>query len=901
MNEKQQQLTFDKGITNVPSDALCSDNALAESVGMVYDDGEHRVIQKPREKMTASDKLLFVHKIPGGETVNYIYLKTIAGTPTTYEVWSTSKICDGAADVKVEAIGKTLILNIGGVSHYAVWKNNTYLYLRNMLPEVEMKFWMSDAKAWKKDAGQTGYDYPPSSSFEYGTKTVDIYSHDDGTIDSHDHISSEHNIYWTSEIKKQEQFNDAIVGIVSAHLNDIKKIKRFCFPFWVRYAVRLYDGSHTCISNPILMMPTVHYNRRVYFSASDMDYLPINHNSEIWPATYDPYSAKLNYQIVSYPDSLWNDIVKGVDVFVSEEVKSFDINANWRLINPFDTERASTILKESINANDGSASTVAIDATDESIPDNKAGFTTYIMPQQWSDDEFKKRLIEASRFYKLIEIDSDKFDYDAHDSGLETPRTDTNDVVIDSMTLPNLTTQTQLEYDDYFSHTNMAANVMKVYNSRLHLADISRSFFNGFGHFSNAIKSSSSVAYDICVYINTDDGERIVKKSVSATKEDLTRWFYYPDPRAYKAEIYFGGSYYSFKLKEHPGLNGAYIFNGLPYSGNVDTLYIGSASTIGTVDPERIVNRVFVSEVNNPWLFTSKGDVTVGNAKIVGMATQTMALGQEEHGIHPLTVFTESGVYALKLNSEGIYLVSDLFSREVCANAKSITETDGAVFFASDKGLMVVVGSQVKCVSEQLSGKTNTFKDGNNVSLITDLGNFCDFLKTCIIAYDYRDSLLWLFNKTSTICYIYSIKSGTFSKYNFGTGNVINNVVNAYPDYLLQDSAKVYSLIERDDINVEAATAASYTGRILTRPMKLENALALKSIMQIRHIKDMQGSITLRLFASNNLDNWVELPSLRGTPWKYYRFCYDFANLKATDRFAGTMLITQERRTNKLR
>ena len=47
MTEKQQQLLFDKGITNVPSDVLCSDNTLAESVGMVYDNGEHRVIQKP--------------------------------------------------------------------------------------------------------------------------------------------------------------------------------------------------------------------------------------------------------------------------------------------------------------------------------------------------------------------------------------------------------------------------------------------------------------------------------------------------------------------------------------------------------------------------------------------------------------------------------------------------------------------------------------------------------------------------------------------------------------------------------------------------------------------------------------------------------------------------------------
>jgi hypothetical protein len=66
-----------------------------------------------------------------------------------------------------------------------------------------------------------------------------------------------------------------------------------------------------------------------------------------------------------------------------------------------------------------------------------------------------------------------------------------------------------------------------------------------------------------------------------------------------------------------------------------------------------------------------------------------------------------------------------------------------------------------------------------------------------------------------------------------------------------------------------------------------------------------RGTLALHIYASNNLDNtpdsWVELHSLRGTPWKYYKFKFNFANMKATDRFAGTMLITQERRTNKLR
>ena len=152
MNE-EQQLTYQLGITNVPSDATCDDNGLAECIGMVYDDGEHRVIQKPAEKivnnaaLTINGTLLFVHKIPGGNTINYIYLKTIAGTPVTYEVRYTdstndAKICDGTANVKVEAVGKTLIINVNGTANYAIWKNGAYLYLGDMLPEMEMKFSM---------------------------------------------------------------------------------------------------------------------------------------------------------------------------------------------------------------------------------------------------------------------------------------------------------------------------------------------------------------------------------------------------------------------------------------------------------------------------------------------------------------------------------------------------------------------------------------------------------------------------------------------------------------------------------------------------------------------------------------------------------------------------------------
>jgi hypothetical protein len=241
---------------------------------------------------------------------------------------------------------------------------------------------------------------------------------------------------------------------------------------------------------------------------------------------------------------------------------------------------------------------------------------------------------------------------------------------------------------------------------------------------------------------------------------------------------------------------------------------------------------------------------------------------------------------------------------------------------------MAVIGSGngivIECISEQLRGRTALEMD------------FIKFIQEAQIAYDYRDSLLWIGRPDSDILWLYSIKSGTFHRYSMGederaarraaASNTIFNFINNYPDYLMQINEEVFSFMERPNINDDEL---SYAATITTRPMKLENAQALKSIMQIRHVLQFspydvtethedpethqnvtttttnRGTLALHIYASNNLDNtpdsWVELHSLRGTPWKYYKFKFNFANMKATDRFAGTMLITQERRTNKLR
>lgn len=970
MTEKKQQFTFDKGITNVPSDALCSDNTLEESIGMVYDNGEHRVIQKPVEDWVNStpvlnlptiySKLLYVHRY--GDNVRYIFVyppSAVSGYSLSFktnrESTSGTRFYENLPtnDITVESIGKTLILNVAGTGiMYFLWDDTIgkYRYLGNKIPEYSVRFMVSQSV----DNDITYNDkYVVLEGLLDGI-TVKLVTVSEGGLDVTYQING--NAFKNG---MYESAKSALIGLVSMRLQQVHENGRFAFPFWARSAMRLYDGSYIHISDPFLLLPTVRYNRHIFTcnAVGDPKYgdqegkaREVSQGADTFhggdPETnYKPYYSKLYYAIYKPNDYAdWEDIISGIDIFVSEEVKTFDMEGQWTCENVCNPIPGQDLHNSQINPYYGGttkfsdycsplygSSKLPLFRPD---PTYAHTWTRSFKPDNLSDEDIMNKLLDASVFYKILEVDNSEI--------IDGYVVDTSTKMMKN-TLVNLVTQDQLEYDDYFSYSKMQATVMKTYNSRLHLADIKRSVFGGFRNFSYTAYDNSFRNYVYYIYVNTPSGLKVVKgpepTDWSGSRQDInTVWFYYPDPRAYQVKIYrydiANDAYFhiaTLPLKEHHRLHGAYYFGHLP--DGADTYHEESASepTYDTSPKEILENTLMVSEVDNPFVFTAKGEITTNLGKIIGIATQTMSLGEQEHGIHPLTVFSERGISLLRVTDVGTYSRADEISREVCNNKNSITETDGPVFFSSDKGLMVVSGAQVKCVSEQLSGKTrrsNSFGFLPNRSVC----HFNEYLKRCKIAYDYRDSMLWIFDPYYLEdCFVYSIKSGTFGKHEYGTFTItiegetetfpdtIYNIVNDYPDFLLQgSSSKISSLIHRPDINSDNKV---YSAKMLSRPMKLEDALALKAIMQVRHIKDFYsdtytvqesdghgGTITVvknclefHIYASNNLKNWVELTSLRGTPWKYYRFGYDFSHLKATDLFSGTIAVTQERRTDKLR
>lgn len=907
MNEKQQQLTFEKGITNVPSDAVCSDNALAEEVGMIYYDGEHHVIQNPVQKGSSAfgGTLLFTHNLPDA-TKNYI-CETGSSSPYTLvyyhqdangNIGSQQAFPSATGDIhvggivivgglgnasehssplkkqQITAIGKTLIVAMDDGLRYYIWKGTAYKYMGDRIPVHKVEpFLVRDRNA--------------SRETKVVTSTVRYEEELSGNLDN-------------LKIHEQEAWNSIVVGLYNKNKKHVCQKKRFCLPFFVRTALELFDGSYIHVTNPVLLFPSVKSNSG----------FRIKDSKDVICGTI---CSSLYYR-GDFDFTEWSDIVKGVTVFISAPIEIYDT-----LIDQSDPEeyQVGEIVTDWLNADSAQSPSKYRALFYEGDPTS----TTVLSVQRKllayrEESDIVSEIKSTSLFYKLCDI------------GLRCDnKTEPMDGQFDTHTLENIVNQQQLKYDDYFSFCQLYPEFLYAYNGRLNMANVRRGFFEGFTYFMpRDVDTPRQLTYTVT--IGTDNGDVTVTTS-DTNRQEMGNWFFYPDPRAKSVTISDSSLSTELTLTEHPGLHGAYFFDGLPSNpendngglipsvGQRDEESVNSGgrnlsqtpittprTSGGTPATEPLNSYLLQSEVNNPWVFRDEGYHMVGDGNILAMSTQTVALSQGQFGQYPLVVFTDEGIWGLSVASTGIYAAAHPFSREVLSNPDSVVQTDGAIFFVSKKGLMRIIGSQVACVSSQLSGKMDAaLLDGGTHLVPDNVGDsYPYFFEHCKVAYDYRDSLLWMFASIGHEDYalVYSIKNGTFAHHYFVHDDYEHICVD-YPDTLLQDSHNnVYSLMKRGDINDDSTP---YATSFITRPMKLENALALKSIMQMRHIHDLSDDATLqvKVFASNNLRNWAVLNSLGGSPWKYYRLKYQFTNLKATDTFAGTMLVTQERRNLKLR
>ena len=846
---KQNAVSFSAGMSNVPSNVLCGDDACSEVVGLTSENGEMKPLQKAvkvKDAPAAGDRLMYVHQLQVGKVEIYMTPSVIPSHGHYYiavkyrlsgsdAVNTINIITEQDIDldsISFTSVGNTLILKSNLGIEYFLWTGTGYKNLGSKIPELDVKFWLSG-----------GFDIQNEDLIPDGT----LYQQSGETR-------------YRVALDKDEAWNNVVIGAFTKQLNDIRKQKGFYFPFFALAALELYDGSYYMATTPVVLYPNFHTRYWGAINSSPMRLITRMKGQHLYFKQQQDYTD-------------WSDIVRNVTIFVSDGISLCDTTSD-AIINYFG---------ESFPADDAVMSTGFLGEngtkTEFNLNENSSGrlYSLYQILTRNEDVHVIGEIAETTAFYRLCDIGLDAFE-----TGTST------ESYIKPHIIENLTTQTRLDVDggEYFDHTMKFGESVYAYNGRLHLANIRRGFFGGFKQF---ISKDNADTHTVRVAIETPQGVKVV--TTDNVMGSVGHYFYYPDPRAKYVEI--DGTIVK-KLEEHKGLNGTYCIVSPLETLTSDSGVEFPAETFSGAY-ELLPNKVVVSEVDNPFVFRAKGYNTVGRGEVMAIASNTTALSEGQFGQFPLYAFATDGIWALGTNETGTYSTVAPLSREVCNNADSVTQTDSAVFFTSEKGLMVVSGGKVQCVSEQMNGKTESW--GNT----TDVVDFKDFLAGCSIAYDYRDSLLWVFNANGNYGwhYVYNMKSGTWSKM---TDEVAwQHEVSDYPDTLLQNvDGEVFSLLGKPDQNDDTTQYEAY---VTTRPMKFGNAMTLKSVRQMKHLKDMakRADFAVELWAGNDCRQWVRLRSLQGQAWRYFRVKYKMEKLAATDRFIGTVFVTQEREEEKLR
>ena len=458
------------GFSAVPSDYECSDGSLAVSINLLPEDGALKPILAPSEVMQLQDGevVKFIHKT--SSFTHYIVYSEKSGKIASIDKDTTERIEVGSlySVSHFNAVGNTLLVFTSGSFYYYLWKSGKYVKLGDHIPDVEVSF------------GLVGH--PRLFSLSDDSKsTFTIYF--DGI--------SEGALYNEFTENNKTRITDQIMAKVNKFVAQETVNKgRFCFPFFVRYALRLYDGSLVYHSAPILMNPSTKAAPVVWWNRA-------KGKNSYTEAVCDIMlmAASLDYKVVRNDDSYdlndWSDIIKSIDVFISKPIYTYDQEGKISSMSDVDNYNTKFIGRLYADNKNTVTSTKAEDkilgqfsskefldyyceweyskiyamyySSDRSYPS-----TAFHMPE-FTEGKVSESIKNTSTFYKLCSLE-------IADAIADNKR---KDIIVDDEYLQSLVTR-EVMTDDYLTHDQLHADYSFVYNSRLNLSGLKRKPFTGY-------------------------------------------------------------------------------------------------------------------------------------------------------------------------------------------------------------------------------------------------------------------------------------------------------------------------------------------------------------------------------------------------------------------------------------
>lgn len=941
------------GMATVPSDYACQDGQSAWVHNLVHEYGEIRPLNKPKSVMDVPIGFKFIYVHDTSLFKHYIFQS--AATDENGEVvkdFYNYYYCDAADEnqemvefgkmqaeiTRVEAVGNTLVVLTDNGLRYYLWKNSAYKSLGDSIPEVGMRFGLlGEPILYSKECSEADGVYV---HFDF-----EVYPNDRDYTYKREYLTEYSNLMLAPVAK-----------LVSEHVTNKGK---FCFPFFVRYALRLYDGSLVHHSAPVMMFPSTYQGVMPFLRSSDYD------KTKLTDCRVDVFAMRaaltfmLEDNITKKFKEDWGDIVKSVDIFVSAPLYTYNAGGvvediHFTKINNSDYAKNSYVgrLKDAA-LQWGKPSTVGHISGDYTKYHGEFNFVDLFNAYCWpaflqsageygktdtialpvvTDDEMRKKVTDCSSFYLLKSLSLNELINASEKSrnGEETIVDVKNDYL---QSLVNREVMT----DDYHTHEKITAKRSYVYNSRLNLAGVTRQLYDGypvrqaFCRYDGKVPVSYSGAHitfgepaltysteQNAFTVTVEDGREIKlytegKCAIYVSEYNrVPTLFFYPDT-AVKDVVWWKtqeGTLKPFMQEEakmHDFLNASYI------SLYHDSSYIAPTLPSDKGDEDKRIESktsIYTSSVNNPFYFPATGVNDVGIGEIIGMKSAVAAMSQGQFGQYPLYAFTKNGVWALSVGSDGSYQTATPVTRDVCNNENAIISLDKAVLLPTSRGIMMLVGSQSSCITDELREDPALFLHHDVVKKLSQLelieeneiprDNFLQFLQGAGMAYDYTRQRVIIFNKNERYAYVLSLNSKTWST----TRSIFQYSVNSYPDGL----AITQEGVEAKLVNI-CDDGDAQGGILVTRPMKLNNAHALGTVNDVivRGNYDKKN-VAAALLGTRDFKNYSYIGSgnkgriarQHGTPYKAFVVVAKM-NLEGGEAIDALSVEYQMRQNNRMR
>lgn len=826
----------------------------------------------------------------------------------------------------IESVGNTLIIMTNTGLHYFLYKSTTgsYKYLGNRIPFVRLQFRPSTNYKAAYDRSTVDNNDPSPTVYD-GWRAMTFDASDACTLST-----SAKQV--TIKSDKQADVTEAVWALINQTNDTIAKDGHFYAPFFIRYCYRLYDGSMVMHSAPVFMQVSLPLCYKVYspnihsrtpYTSGDMFFLDnsikvMDYSGSFdfrvtrFTAHYVPNNVGIRFRMTAESAADlgtlrndWSDIVKSIDIFVSPQIVREDSSQKIQRMIVEDNQYG---VRDSVLQSWMSGWIKNGDATVRSN-------VIFDIPML-SDEAYTQKIRDTSTFYKIKSFQlTDSFS------------TSWRDMEYDKSVIPYITTQEQMT-DDYKTHNLLrpvgTGGGMYAYNHRLNVFGCREILFNGF-HLDDMVNVVSSTAITgwksvalVVVEIDTDDGKKYVETypgSVLPTYSICNTPFFYPDARATRMVMFDTSRNVVASLKMEP----CNMLNGSMATPFFLDFTIGdkSALTYASDTFAPLLNKIYTSEVNNPYYFPLEGINTVGVGSILGLAATTRALSQGQFGQYPLMAFCTDGIWALQVSSTGTYSSIHPISREVCINPDSICQLDQSVMFATDRALSRVVESTVASISDMLDGPMvqcgdllprlldyfdpligDDPADQKQRGAVYDLIQFAtppiDYFKQGRVLYDFTNSRVMVLPRAlpkdnSFPVYVFSLRDLSWSTMLLPP---LRAAVNSYPYPYVQRADGSLMVL---DTHYDYADLEAYPGIIVTRPLSF--AAVMQALQAYDQQHDSQSRQLLFVYGSNDLRQWHYIGRsqrnhasyVAAHAFRYFRIAL-YLQLRTSERYSSVII-----------